>query len=170
MLSFNQALKLLKSSCQENIVKHCLIVSEKSYELAKLIKLNNLEIDAELCRIGGLLHDIGRSVSHDLNHGVIGAKMLEKYPKLSRIALTHVGGGIPKDEAIALKLSNEDLTPKTLEEKVVCYADKLVHGDRLAADASEEIVKLEAKLGVGHASIKRIKMIEDEINKLIKKI
>jgi uncharacterized protein len=170
MLSFNRALKLLESICPQNVVMHCLMVSAKSHDLAKLILLNGSKIDAELCKVGGLIHDIGRCKSHGLNHGIIGAEMLKNHPKLARIAKTHIGGGISKDEAIGLKLGNEDLMPVTLEEKVVCYADKLVQGGRFAANASEEIEKLGAKLGKNHASIKRLEAIEDEINKLIKKV
>jgi len=170
MLSFNEALKLLKSSCQANVVKHCLMVSKKSYELGKLIESNKAKIDVELCRVGGLLHDIGRSKTHDLKHGIIGAEMLKDHPLLSRIAKTHIGGGIPKLEAKELGLGNQDLIPESIEEKVVCYADKLVQGDKFADDASDEIRKLEDKLGKSHGSIKRLMVIEDEINKLVKRL
>jgi uncharacterized protein len=170
MLSFNEALELLKSKCPENVVRHCLMVSEKSYELAKLIELNGSKIDVGLCRVGGLLHDIGRSQSHGLSHGILGAEILKNHPKLARIAKTHIGGGISKDEAENLGLGSEDLIPKLLEEKIVCYADKLVQGDRFAENASEEVEKLEEKLGKGHPAIERLKRIEDEINKLIKKV
>jgi len=170
MLSFVQALKLLKESCSENVVRHCLMVSEKSYELAGLIDSSGHVIDKELCRVGGLLHDIGRSLSHGVDHGVIGAKILIKHPELSRIAKTHIGGGIGRAEAKELGLGDEDLSPKTLEEKVVCYADKLVQDNKFVLDASEEIKKLKMKFGENHFSHKRLKVIEDEINKLIKKI
>ena len=161
---------MLESFCPKNVVKHCLMVSAKSYDLAGLILLNGSKIDAELCKVGGLIHDIGRYKSHGLNHGIIGAEMLKNHPQLARIAKTHVGGGISKQEAIDLKLGNEDLMPVALEEKVVCYADKLVQGNRFAVNADEEIEKLRAKLGKNHASIKRLRAIEDEINKLIKKV
>lgn len=167
MLSFKEALEMVRNSCPENVVKHCLLVSKKSFGIAERIKNNGIKIDAELCRVGGLIHDIGRSKTHGLNHGIVGAEILKNHPLLSGIAKTHVGGGILKIEAKGLGLGNESLMPKSLEEKVVCYADKLVQGDEFVSDASFEIKKLENKLGKEHASIKRLKRLEKEIKKII---
>lgn len=167
MLTFNQALKLLKSAgCSIEVLKHCKLVSAKAFELAVKIS-KHAKIDTELCRVGGLIHDIGRAKSYSVDHGVIGAEMLKNHPELARIAESHIGGGIDIEEAERIGIPIKDYAPITLEEKVVCYADKLVQGDRYADDISEEIVKLEKKLGKDHSSIKRLKKIEEEIKKLI---
>lgn len=167
MLTFVQALKLLKSvGCSNEVLKHCELVSAKAFELASKIA-KHTRIDMELCRVGGLLHDIGRVKSYSIDHGVIGAEMLKDHPILARIAESHIGGGIDKEEAERVGLPVKDYAPISIEEKVVCYADKLVQGDRYADDISEEVVKLEKKLGKDHSSIKRLKKIEEEIKKLI---
>jgi uncharacterized protein len=167
MISFDSALKLLeKHGCSAEVVKHCRLVSAKAEELAKTIS-KNAKIDVELCRVGGLIHDIGRSKTNGVDHGVIGAEILKEYPLLARICESHIGGGIDKDEAKGLGLPVKDYAPISIEEKVVCYADKLVQGDKYTEDISEELRKLENKLGKEHSSIKRLKQIESEIKKLI---
>lgn len=168
MLSYDEGVNLLrKTGCSYNVIKHCLMVGEKAKELALKIKSKGHKINVELCQVGGLLHDIGRSKTHGLMHAVEGSKLLKEHPKIALIVKRHIGGGIDKKEAKVLGLPVEDYSPKSLEEKVVCYADKLVQGERFTEDASEEIGKLKKKLGSNHVSVKRLKRIEDEIKELI---
>ena len=167
-MTYSEALNFLKENkCSKEVIAHCILVSKKSYEIAKKIQDKGFSIDLELARVGGLLHDVGRSKIHNIFHGIEGAKILKEHPLLARIAKTHIGGGITKEEAEKLGLPIEDYSPITIEEKVVCYADKLVQGDTFTTDASEEIKKLENKLGINHPSIERLKVIENEIKKII---
>ena len=61
-------------------------------------------------------------------HGRIGADILrsEGYPQHARVCERHTGAGLTKQEIIAqhLPLPHEDFLPETLEEQVICYADK----------------------------------------------
>lgn len=168
MLTYEQALNLINKLCADNIVKHCLLVSEKSAEIAKKVAKNDYKIDVELCKVGGLVHDIGRSQTHSIQHGIKGAELLKEHPKLARIAKTHIGAGIPKDEAVKLGLGDEDYLPETIEEKVVAYADKLVQKGKFVKDASMELKKLRKELGENHPGVKRLKRLEYEIKELIK--
>ena len=63
-----------------------------------------------------------------LIHGRIGAELLraEGYPKHARVCERHTGAGITKEEIIRLNLPlpHQDFLPETMEEKVICYADK----------------------------------------------
>lgn len=63
-----------------------------------------------------------------LIHGRIGAELLraEGFPKHARVCERHTGAGITKEEIIKLNLPlpHEDFLPETMEEKVICYADK----------------------------------------------
>jgi len=53
-----------------------------------------------------------------------------------------------------------------LEEKIVCYADKLTEGDH-EVPIEVEMEKLIAELGSNHSAIKRLKNLHTEItNKL----
>lgn len=70
-------------------------------------------------------------------HGRIGAELLrsEGFPRHARVCERHTGAGITKAQIIAqnLPLPQQDFLPETMEEKVVCYADKFfskTHLDR----------------------------------------
>lgn len=70
-------------------------------------------------------------------HGRIGAELLrsEGFPRHARVCERHTGAGITKSQIIAqnLPLPQQDFLPETMEEKVICYADKFfskTHLDR----------------------------------------
>lgn len=70
-------------------------------------------------------------------HGRIGAELLrsEGFPRHARVCERHTGTGITKAQIIAqnLPLPQQDFLPETMEEKVICYADKFfskTHLDR----------------------------------------
>lgn len=70
-------------------------------------------------------------------HGRIGAELLrsEGFPHHARVCERHTGAGITKAQIIAqnLPLPQQDFLPETMEEKVICYADKFfskTHLDR----------------------------------------
>ncbi|VVB74259.1 HD domain protein [Candidatus Tiddalikarchaeum anstoanum] len=168
MLTYSDALTLLKAvGCSEHVINHCKQVSEKSKELALKLLLKSHKVDVELCTIGGLLHDIGRSKTHSITHGVEGAKLLEAYPNLARIAKTHTGAGIDKAEAKKLGLPPGDYIPRTVEEKIVCYSDKLSDNGKISDNVIPRVKRMENELGKDHSSIQRLKKLEKEIKKLI---
>ena len=94
------ALELLKKEgCSEDIIRHSVTVSENALKVAKKI---NDKIDENVVEIGGLLHDIGRSKTNSVFHGIEGAKILKKYnidPVFIDICKNHLGSGIEKEEA-----------------------------------------------------------------------
>jgi uncharacterized protein len=169
-MDFERALSILKELCPKNVVEHCLAVSDYAYELALAIKNNGYDVDVELVRLGGLLHDIGRSKTHGIEHGVVGAEILRELgfdERLALIAERHIGAGITKEEAIELGLPPKDYLPITLEEKIVAHADNLIFGTE-RVDIDDVIKKFEKRLGKHHPSIKRIILLNDEINSLLK--
>ena len=169
-MDFERALSILKELCPKNVVEHCLAVSDYAYELALAIKNNGYDVDVELVRLGGLLHDIGRSKTHGIDHGVVGAEILRELgfdERLALIAERHIGAGITKEEAIELGLPPKDYLPVTLEEKIVAHADNLIFGtERVEID--DVIKKFEKRLDKNHPSIKRIILLNDEITSLLK--
>jgi len=88
------------------------------------------DIDMETLRLGAILHDIGRTKAERVvEHGVLGGEILraEGFPEeVARIAETHLGVGITRDEAERLGLGPRELVPVTPEERIVCYADNLL--------------------------------------------
>lgn len=95
-----------------------------------------------------MLHDIGIfkcdaagiqcfGIKPYICHGRIGAELLrsEGFPRHARVCERHTGAGITKAQVIAqnLPLPQQDFLPETMEEKVICYADKFfskMHLDR----------------------------------------
>jgi uncharacterized protein len=63
-----------------------------------------------------------------LCHGVLGAELLRKegYPRHARVCERHTGAGLTLQEIERrqLPLPHKDLLPETLEEQLICYADK----------------------------------------------
>ena len=63
-----------------------------------------------------------------IKHGIIGADMLRAagYPKHARVCERHTGAGIALLDIIEqhLPLPHQDFLPETMEEQVICYADK----------------------------------------------
>lgn len=127
--SRDECIALLQEvGCSEGVVRHCITVSELAVRIAK-----RCAADVELVEAGSLLHDIGRSKSNGLDHAVIGVEIAKgkKLPEsVVRIIERHIGGGITKKEAKSLGLPEKDYLPKTLEEKIVSQADKLISDSR----------------------------------------
>ena len=114
-----------------NIRRHSLKVADKALDIADEIK--SKEIDMNLIEVGGLLHDIGRSKTHGFKHALIGAKIIRERglsERLARICETHILGGLDKEDAKQVGLPEKDFLPLTLEEKIICLADKFMAGTK----------------------------------------
>ena len=119
----------------EIILNHGFMVLRKSIEIINKKKLYN-KIDFDLIVSGCLLHDVGAfefmnmhkfQVDY-LRHGVIGGEILRKegLDREALIAERHIGSGLSKEYIMQnhLSLPQKDFLPLTLEQKIICYADK----------------------------------------------
>lgn len=160
---------LLKSGCSPKVIDHCKAVATVAKQIAGACKKKGRNIDVRLVEIGALLHDIGRSKTHSVNHVVAGVEIAESLslpePVVSIIS-RHVGGGITIDEAERLGWPTKDYMPRTLEEKIVAYADKLIEGLR-RIPIEQTIEKLSWDLGETHPAIDRVKKLHAEISSII---
>lgn len=171
----NRYLDLLKrySSTEESFD----VVSRHSFEvLSKAIDIiakKNLRdrIDFDLVVSGCLLHDIGsfgflenKDMEGYIRHGVIGAEILERegLEKEAAIAKRHTGAGLSKKDILAAgwPLPPEDLLPLTLEERLVCYADKFSSKLPGKKDTLETIEK--EFEGYGPESLARFRALKEE--------
>jgi uncharacterized protein (TIGR00295 family) len=144
--SYDGALKLLKDyGCSERLIRHVTAVSRYAVEVAK----QRGDADVALCRIGGLLHDIGRCKTNGVEHGVVGGKLLRNLginERVVQIAEKHVGAGITREEALKLSLPPGNYVPETLEQKIVAAVDNLVDGTRrISIERAED--EFRSKLG-----------------------
>ena len=116
---------------------HSTLVTKRSVRICDLH--TELSLDRQFVIEAAMLHDIGIfkcdapgiycfGSEPYLIHGRIGAELLraEGFPKHARVCERHTGAGITKEEIIKLNLPlpHEDFLPETMEEKVICYADK----------------------------------------------
>lgn len=116
-----------------------------------------------------MLHDIGRSKSHDVDHAVRGAEIARELGLPERLVLVierHIGAGIPEKEAKELGLPERSYIPESLEEKIVAYADKLIAG-RQEVDIMVTIMDFEDKLGEGHPALQRLRDLDVEMKTLL---
>ncbi|MEM3522631.1 MAG: TIGR00295 family protein [Candidatus Bathyarchaeia archaeon] len=166
----NEAISFLKKvGCSPQVIKHSRKVKDVAVEIAKACLRNGVKLNPDLIKVGALLHDIGRSLTHDVKHGFYGgviAKALGLPEELIKIIERHVGAGIPKDEACLLGLPKADYVPKTIEEKIVAYADKLVMGTE-KVNFDEALKEFYKSLGHNHPAINRLKKLHEEISSLM---
>ena len=159
--SYEQALEVLyECGCSEEIVKHVQAVSECGAQVAASCPSANVD----LVRIGGLLHDIGRCRSHQINHGIVGAQILRRKnidERIVHIAERHVGAGITADEAAGLGLPAGTYVPQTIEEKIVAAVDNLIEGSkRVSIDEAIVAFKREIK---DQSIIDRIRDLHEDV-------
>jgi len=164
-----EALTLLrKAGCPQNVIDHCLKVADLAVEVAVACAKRGVPVNLQLVEIGALLHDIGRAKTHGVEHGAVGGRMAVEMglpDEVVRIVERHVGAGITLEEAVRLGLPPRDYTPQTVEEKIVCYADKRIDdGGRVSLN--ETLHKFAEELGEDHPTIGRLKALNEEIIKM----
>jgi uncharacterized protein len=125
-----QALKLLKEAgCSPRVIAHCKAVSKLAVEIAETCQKKGLKVDLDLVRTGALLHDLGRSKTHSINHVVAGVEIARARglpESVVAVISRHMGGGLTAVEAKKLGWPVGVYAPQSLEEKIVSYADKLI--------------------------------------------
>ncbi|KAF5060042.1 Ribonuclease Y [anaerobic digester metagenome] len=124
---------LLRSAgCDEGVLRHCRAVTGLALALAGDDPL----FDRSLLETGGMLHDIGRSVTHGIGHAQVGARICRSLglsEPVARIVERHTGAGLTADDCVLLGLEPIDCVPVTPEERLVAYADKRLKGDRVVS-------------------------------------
>jgi uncharacterized protein len=152
-------LRILKVPNQ--VRKHSIKVAEKALEIANKVKKK--KVDKNLVEIGALLHDIGRSKTHGFGHALIGGKILKERGlpnQLVRVCETHILGGLDKEDAKFIGLPEKEYLPITLEEKIICLADKLTIGSK-EVTIEQRFNKWFSKYGKTNLLLKSKKRIEE---------
>ena len=165
--SREQAIELLhKYNCPPKVINHCEAVAKLALEIAGKLEKKGIKVDLKLVEASALLHDIGRSKSHAVDHGVVGARIAESegLPEaVVRIIRKHVGGGITAQEAERFGWPKDVYEPVTLEEKIVSYADKLIDNSRrVPIDLEIERLQVEHK-----DAAERVRKLHEEMTRLL---
>ncbi len=132
---------------KQHIVRHCEAVAMAAKIVGDELVRLGVAVDMDALMAGAILHDVGRSVTQTVRHGVEGAAILEMEGtdrKVVEIVRRHVGAGISPEEARKLGLPDFDYVPRTLEERIVCFADKMVDAD-MVRPFGEEVRRFTAK-------------------------
>ena len=120
---------LHSAGCSTKVIAHCRAVRDCACGYAA----NNPGISFHLVEQGAMLHDIGRSRTHDIRHAQCGGDMIRSMnlgEAIARIVECHTGAGLTADECTLLGLSPRDCMPRTTEEKIVTHADNLIAGKK----------------------------------------
>ena len=129
---------LFDAGCDKGVIDHCLTVYNVAVTLSNRIISAGTLVDPDLVAAGAILHDIGRSQTHGMDHADAGARICRSLRFDERICLiveNHIGAGITAEERVQFGLSAEDRIPKTLEEKIVAHADNIVKGSRAMSES-----------------------------------
>lgn len=126
---------LLRHSRQ--VADRCLLLASRHPEL---------KLDAAFLLEAAMLHDIGirwchapsifcNGEEHYIRHGLIGGKLLrsEHLERHAQVCERHTGTGITREQIVSQQLPlppDGHYVPETLEEQLVCYADKFFSKSR----------------------------------------
>jgi len=139
----------------ETVHLHSTHVMQKAMILAD--KHSELSLDKRFIEEAALLHDIGvyRTNAPDIHcfgafpyvcHGYLGREIMEKegYPIHALVCERHTGTGLYLSEILSQKLPlpHRDLAPESLEEQLICFADKFFSKTHLNVEFSLEEVRL----------------------------
>jgi putative nucleotidyltransferase with HDIG domain len=132
-LSYDAAVGLLSLyGADAAWTRHCIAVSRVAERAGGFLR-GRCPLDQEHLRVGALLHDIGRSTTHDpVLHGVEGYRLLagRGHHREARICASHILYGLSRDEAVRFGLPDLDFFPRTLEERLIPLIDGVVEFDR----------------------------------------
>ena len=133
------------------LLRHSRAVADKA--LAIVRNHPELHADERFVEEAAMLHDIGivkvdapaiacYGTEPYIRHGVLGAEMLRQ-EGLERHALVcerHTGTGLTLEQIVeqGLPLPHQDMQPQSIEEQIICFADKFFSKTRLDTEKSVE--------------------------------
>lgn len=171
---------LRNAGVPEDDIVHCRHVAEKALEIAER---TGADVDMQLVGRGALFHDLGKAMTHEMDHGRVGAELgreLGLPSEITDIMEKHIRGGLTPEEAEELRLPAKDYTLKKLEERIVIYADRLVDiihdgiveigpDEDEAEKRFEEILRGYPKYGKNEKTLNRYLRYHGEIQSLMAK-
>ncbi|MDR1743633.1 MAG: HDIG domain-containing protein [Dysgonamonadaceae bacterium] len=137
------------SKLYEIYTAHVSDVSAKALSIAQ--KHPELAIDVKFLEEAALLHDIGifktdapriccKGAYPYICHGYLGREILdaEGFPRHALVCERHTGTGLTLESIVKRKLPipHRDMQPQSLEEKMICFADKFFSKSQLGKEKS----------------------------------
>ena len=133
------------------LLVHSRLVAEKALRIAD--SHPGLNLDKDFLYEAGMLHDIGIFLTNApgifcfgdqpyICHGYLGADLMrrEGYPRHALVCERHTGAGLSLDDIIAqnLPVPHRDMLPVSMEEQVICFADKFYSKTHLEREKTVE--------------------------------
>ena len=149
------------------LLVHSRLVAEKALSIAD--HHPELQLDKDFLYEAGMLHDIGIFLTNApgifcfgdqpyICHGYLGADLMhqEGYPRHALVCERHTGAGLSLDDIISqnLPVPHRDMLPVSLEEQVVCFADKFYSKTHLEREKTVEKAR-KSLSNFGNAGLKR---------------
>lgn len=141
---------------KENELKHILLthsrsVADKALWIAD--RHPELNLDRTFLEEGAMIHDIGIFLTDAAGihcygehpyicHGYLGAELMrrEGFPRHALVCERHTGAGMSLESILSqgLPVPHRDMVPVSLEEQVICFADKFFSKTHLDREKSVE--------------------------------
>ncbi|MBR8536493.1 HD domain-containing protein [Carboxylicivirga sediminis] len=132
-----------------------------------------LEADTQFVAEAAMLHDIGIYLTNapDLNcygtfpyicHGYLGHDLLKRegYPRHALVCERHTGTGLSVDDIIKQKLPvpHRNMQPISIEEQIICFADKFYSKSRSLREAKSTIKIIKSMRKHGEHQVKQFEI------------
>ena len=151
----------VESDAYKILVEHSRCVADKAISIAQAHP--EMQLDLQFIEEAAMLHDIGAFLCYApeigcygnaayICHGYMGADLLreEGYPRHALVCERHTGAGLSLEmiEWFDLPLPRRELRPQSIEEQLICYADKFFSKTKLNRKKPiEKILKSMTKYG-----------------------
>ncbi|MBR5841283.1 MAG: HD domain-containing protein [Bacteroidaceae bacterium] len=147
---------ILQKYCKDEkqlhiLVTHSRAVADKALEIAR--RHPELGADEAFIEEAAMLHDIGivgvdapaiacSGTEPYIRHGILGAEILrqEGMERHALVCERHTGTGLTLQQIVdqQLPLPHRDMQPQSIEEQIICFADKFFSKTRLDTEKSVE--------------------------------
>ena len=156
ILNVNPILIIDKYYPEDNQLKHILLVHSRSVAdkaLQIVDRHPELSLDCGFVYEAAMLHDIGIFLTDApdifcfgdkpyICHGTLGAELMrrEGYPRHALVCERHTGAGLSLQqiELQQLPVPHREMVPVSMEEQVICFADKFFSKTHLDREKSVE--------------------------------
>lgn len=145
----------VESDAYRILVDHSRSVADKALAIARMHP--EMHLDLAFIEEAAMLHDIGifrcNAPSIDCHgeadyicHGYLGAELMrsEGYPQHALVCERHTGTGLSMEmiELMKWPIPHRDMLPVTLEEQLICFADKFYSKTKLGKEKSIDKIRI----------------------------
>lgn len=159
--------------CDNELKRIFIVHAQKVTSLALEMAARHPELclDLKFIEEAAMLHDIGIFLTNApriycfgtqpyICHGYLGAELLRSlgYPKHAAVSERHTGTGIGKEQIVreCLPLPVADFLPVTIEEQLICFADKFYSKTKFLEQARTMQQVIDSMRKISDESVKKV--------------